>query len=115
MTEMPHYLEIIAWLGLTFFVISFFLQGLMIASERNGYQQTPKIKSHPEIEEIRGTGVLLGVSFPRPTPELPELDEDDPYKVLQRRVYEKKIEELFEEPSTYEDDDDDDFGVAGIR
>ena len=26
---------------------------------------------------------------------------------LQRRVLEQKMEELFEEPSTYEDDDDD--------
>lgn len=113
--ELPHYIEVIAWLTLIFFLVSFFLQALMIASEKNGYQQTPSVKSHPEIEEMRGSGVLLGVSFPGPTPELPELDENDPYKVLQRKAFEKKIEELFEEPSTYEDDDDDDFGVAGIR
>jgi len=34
------------------------------------------------------------------------LTEED-LKKLQERVLEQKMEELFEEPSTYEDDDDD--------
>ena len=29
-------------------------------------------------------------------------------KELQERVFQQKMDELFEEPSTYEDDDDDD-------
>ena len=34
------------------------------------------------------------------------ITEED-LKKLQERVLEQKMEELFEEPSTYEDDDDD--------
>ena len=41
------------------------------------------------------------------------LTEDD-LKELQQRVLEFKMNELFEEPSTYEDDDDDD-GLAHIH
>lgn len=36
-------------------------------------------------------------------PELNFTEED--LKKLQERVFQKKMEELFEEPSTYEDDD----------
>ena len=35
------------------------------------------------------------------------LTEED-LKELQQRVFEQKMEELFEEPSKYEDEDDDD-------
>lgn len=37
---------------------------------------------------------------------------DDDIEKLQKLVFEKKMEELFEEPSTYEDDDY--FGLANI-
>ena len=33
---------------------------------------------------------------------------------LRKRVLQQKMDELFEEPSTYEDDDDDTDGVARI-
>lgn len=34
---------------------------------------------------------------------------DEDIQELQRRVLRQKIDELFEEPSTYEDEDDDNF------
>lgn len=38
---------------------------------------------------------------------------DQDLKELQERVFNQKMDELFEEPSTYEDDDDDN-GMVGI-
>ena len=66
------------------------------------------------MEEVQGTGVLLGVTFTGPKPELPELEDEDPYKLLHERIREKR-ESLWDEPSPYEDEDDDDNGMAGIR
>lgn len=37
------------------------------------------------------------------------MTEED-YKGLQERVFQAKMDELFEEPSTYEDEDEDDYG-----
>ena len=39
------------------------------------------------------------------------LTEED-LKELQERVFKQKMVELFEEPSTYEDDYDDDYGLV---
>ena len=74
-----------------------FVQGWMILHETHGYQENPRIKRHPEIAEIKGdTVVLMAVKF-----------TDNDLKELQQRVLQQKMDELFEEPSTYEDDDDD--------
>jgi hypothetical protein len=39
---------------------------------------------------------------------------EEDIKQLQQRILQQKMDELFEEPSTYEDDDDDD-GLANIH
>ena len=122
MNDIPQYMFMIAWLGLALFALSFMWQAMRIVNEYDGYRQNPKVKSHPEMEEVKGTGVLMGITFDGPKPELPELDDDDPFKkdpyeALQERVRQKR-ESLWEEPSTYEDDDDeddDDDGVAVVR
>ena len=38
---------------------------------------------------------------------------DEDIEQLQKRVLQQKIDELFEEPSSYEDDDDDDYLPIG--
>jgi len=79
------------------------IQGWMIIHERHGYTERPNIKRHPEISEMKGdTGVLMTVNFDR----LP----DDDYHQLQKRIDKMKLDELFDEPSSYydyEEDDDD--------
>ena len=74
-------------------------------------ERTPNVKSHPEMEEVQGTGVLLGVTFTGPKPELLELEDEDPYK-LEQRTYQRERESLWDEPSPYEDEDDDDNGMG---
>ncbi len=60
----------------------------------HGYSKSPKVK-HPEMNNVKAGDSLLVVRF---------TDED--LQELQRRVLQQKIDELFEEPSTYEDEDD---------
>ena len=123
MTEIPQYMFLITWIVLALIALSLIGHGLLVVAESHGYRKNPKVKSHPEMEEVQGTGVLLGVTFTGPKPELPELEgedpykyiwEDDSYKLLHERIREKR-ESLWDEPSTYEDEDDDDNGMAGIR
>lgn len=123
MTEIPQYMFLITWIVLALIALSLIGHGLLIVAESHGYRKNPKVKSHPEMEEVQGTGVLLGITFTGPKPELPELEdgdpykyiwEDDSYKLLHERIREKR-ESLWDEPSTYEDEDDDDNGMAGIR
>jgi hypothetical protein len=81
--------------------ISMVVQGWMIMGERGGYQQKPNYKSHPEIDEMEGSsGTLMTARFDK----LP--DED--YKELSERIHKLKMDELFDEPSSYEDDQLDD-------
>ena len=88
---------LVPWFVLLVIAVSMFVQGWMILHETYGYQENPKVKKHPEIEEIKGdTVVLMAVKF---------TDED--LQELQKRVLQQKIDELFEEPSTYEDEEDD--------
>ena len=88
---------LVPWFVLVGIAISMFVQGWMILHETHGYQENPRIKRHPEIAEIKGdTVVLMAVKF-----------TDNDLKELQQRVLQQKMDELFEEPSTYEDDDDD--------
>jgi len=92
---------LVPWVVLVGIAISMIAQGWMIMNAHHGYSKSPKVK-HPELNDVKPGDPLLVVKF---------TDED--IQQLQRRVLQQKIDELFEEPSTYEDDDDDD-GMAGI-
>jgi len=59
-----------------------------------GYSKSPKVK-HPELNDVKPGDPLLVVRF----------TEED-LQELQKRVLEQKMEELFEEPSTYEDEEE---------
>jgi hypothetical protein len=73
-----------------------FVQGWMIMNAHYGYSKNPKVK-HPELNDVKAGDSLLVVRF----------TEED-IKGLQERVFQQKMNELFEEPSTYEDEHDDD-------
>ena len=62
----------------------------------HGYSKTPKVK-HPEMNDVKPGDPLLVV----------RITQED-LEQLQERVLRQKMEELFEEPSTYEDEEDDD-------
>jgi hypothetical protein len=74
-----------------------FIHGVMIMRELHGYQQNPKVKNHPEMKGVKKGDLLMVVRF---------TDED--YSELSERIQKQKLDELFEEPSTYEDELDDD-------
>jgi hypothetical protein len=71
-----------------------FVQGWMIMNAHYGYSKSPKVK-HPELNNVRAGDPLLVIRF---------TDED--MQELQKRVLEQKMNELFEEPSSYEDEED---------
>jgi len=71
-----------------------FVQGWMIMNAHYGYSKNPKVK-HPELNNVRAGDPLLVFKF-----------SDEDLQELQKRVLEQKMNELFEEPSTYEDDED---------
>ena len=80
--------------------MSMVIQGWMIMNESHGYQENPKIKGHPEMKGVKKGDGLMVVSFD----EMP----DDDYDELYGRIQKLKMEELFEEPSKYEDENEDD-------
>jgi len=90
------------WFVLLGIAISMMIQGWRILGERDGYAKKPDYKSHPEIDELPPgtTGKLMSVTFK-------ELEYPEGYDELQKRIQDLKMDELFDEPSTYEDDDDD--------
>jgi len=89
----------IPWIVLLGIAVSMFIQGWMIIHEKHGYTERPNLKRHPEIAEMKGdTGVLMTVKF--------QPDED--YEILKERIEKIKMEELFDEPSTYEDEPEED-------
>ena len=87
---------LVPWFVLMGIAISMFVQGWMIMNAHHGYSKTPKVK-HPEMNDVKAGDSLLMIRF---------TDED--LEQLQERVLRQKMEELFEEPSAYEDEDDDD-------
>jgi hypothetical protein len=87
---------LVPWFVLMGIAISMFVQGWMIMNAHHGYSKTPKVK-HPEMNDVKAGDPLLVVRF---------TDED--LEQLQERVLRQKMEELFEEPSAYEDEEDDD-------
>jgi len=67
----------------------------LFAEAHHGYSKSPKVK-HPELNDVKAGDPLLVVRF----------TEED-LQELHQRVFQQKMEELFEEPSTYEDEEDD--------
>ena len=74
--------------------VSMVIQGWMVMNAHYGYSKSPKVK-HPEMNDVKAGDPLLVVRF---------TDED--LQELQQRVLQQKIDELFEEPSSYEDEED---------
>jgi 1-acyl-sn-glycerol-3-phosphate acyltransferase len=85
---------LVPWFILVVIAISMFAQGWMIMNVHHGYSKSPKVK-HPELNNVRAGDPLLVVRF----------TEED-LKELQQRILQQKMDELFEEPSTYEDEDE---------
>ena len=86
------------FLVLLLIILSMFIHGVIIMRELHGYQQNPKVKNHPEMKGVKKGDLLMVVRF---------TDED--YSELSERIKRQKLDELFEEPSTYEDELDDDI------
>ncbi len=86
---------LVPWFILLVICVSMWVQGWMILNAHNGYTKSPKVK-HPELNNVRAGDPLLVIRF----------TEQD-LKELQERILQQKMDELFEEPSTYEDEDDD--------
>lgn len=78
-------------------ILSMLVHGVIIIKELYGYQQDPKVKRHPEMIGVKKGDLLMTVKF---------TDED--YSHLSERIQKQKLDELFEEPSSYEDELDDD-------
>ena len=94
-----HYSKLIflvPWCVLVIIAISIIIQGWMIMNAQYGYSKSPKVK-HPELNDVKAGDPLLVIRF---------TDED--LKELQERVLQQKMDELFEEPSKYEDEETDD-------
>lgn len=75
------------------------VQGWSVANGNNSYKKNPKITKHPEMVGVKNGEKLMTVRFD-------ETDNDDPYAELNRRVQKLKYQELFDEPSTFEDEED---------
>ncbi len=95
MSQIPQFLYLILWVVMVVFAISMIAQGWMINNAQRGYSKSPKVK-HPELNDVKAGDSLLVVKF-----------SDEDMQELQRQVLQQKIDELFDEPSSYEDEDDD--------
>ena len=78
-------------------LLSLWIHGVIIMRELHGYRRNPKVKGHPEMIGCKKGDLLMVVKF-----------TDDDYQELMGKVQRQKMEELFEEPSSYEDELDDD-------
>jgi 1-acyl-sn-glycerol-3-phosphate acyltransferase len=85
---------LVPWFVLLVISISMFIQGWMIMNAYYGYSKSPKVK-HPELNNVRVGDPLLVIRF-----------SNEDLEKLQERIQKQKMEELFEEPSTYEDEED---------
>jgi hypothetical protein len=88
----------IPFIVLLLIAVSMVIQGWMVVHESHGYRENPKVKGHPEMKGVKKGDGLMTVNFNR----FPDEDYNDLYS----RIQKLKMEELFEEPSSYEDDDD---------
>ncbi len=94
---------LVPWFVLVVISLTMFVQGWMIMNANHGYSKSPKVK-HPELNDVKAGDPLLVIRF----------TEED-LQELHQRILQQKMDELFEEPSTYEDDEDDDDGLAHIH
>lgn len=85
---------LVPWFVLVVIALTMYVQGWMIMNAHRGYSKSPKVK-HPELNDVKVGDPLLVVRF----------TEQD-LQELQQRILQQKMEELFEEPSTYEDEED---------
>ena len=85
---------LVPWFVLVVIAVSMFVQGWMIMNAHRGYSKSPKVK-HPELNDVKAGDPLLVIKF----------TEQD-IEQLQQKIFQQKMEELFEEPSTYEDEED---------
>jgi hypothetical protein len=90
---------LVPWFVLMIITLSMVAQGWMIMHERYGYRENPKVKGHPEMKGVKKGDGLMVVNFDN----MP----DDDYNELYNRIQKLKMEELFEEPSKYEDEEND--------
>jgi len=86
---------LVPWFVLVVVALTMFVQGWMIMNAHYGYSKSPKVK-HPELNDVKAGDPLLVVKF----------TEED-LQELHQRILQQKMDELFEEPSTYEDEEDD--------
>jgi hypothetical protein len=89
----------IPFIVLLLIAISMVIQGWMVVHESHGYRENPKVKGHPEMKGVKKGDGLMVVNFDK----MP----DDDYNELYNRIQKLKMEELFEEPSKYEDEEND--------
>lgn len=89
----------IPFIILLLIAVSMVIQGWMVVHESHGYRENPKVKGHPEMRGVKKGDGLMVVNFDK----MP----DDDYNELYNRIQKLKIEELFDEPSTYEDEEND--------
>jgi hypothetical protein len=85
---------LVPWFVLVVIALTMFVQGWMIMNAHRGYSKSPKVK-HPELNDVKAGDPLLVIKF----------TEQD-IEQLQQKIFQQKMEELFEEPSTYEDEED---------
>lgn len=78
-------------------ILSLVIHGIVVMRETHGYIKCPEYKLHPEMRGVKAGEELIVM----------KLDDED-LKELQERILKQKMEELFEEPSTYEDELDED-------
>lgn len=91
----PELIFLVPWFILVAIALTMIVQGWMIMNAQYGYSKSPKIK-HPELNDVKAGDPLLVIRF----------TEED-IENLQKRIFQQKMEELFEEPSTYEDEEND--------
>ena len=84
---------LVPWFVLVTIALTMFVQGWMIMNAHYGYSKSPKVK-HPELNDVKVGDPLLVIRF-----------SDEDLEKLQERIQKQKMEELFEEPSTYEDEE----------
>lgn len=91
----------IPFIVLLLIAISMIVQGWMVMYEKYGYRENPKVKGHPEMKGVKKGDGLMVVKFD-------ELDDEgnSKYDELYKRIQQTKMEELFHEPSTFEDDEE---------
>lgn len=88
-------------------IISLAIQGWMIMNGAFDYRKDPKIpptNNHPEMNDHKPGDGLLFAKFDN-------LDVEN----LRLEAAKMKMDELFQEPSSFEDEDDDDSGYCISR